>query len=76
MEMEFPLTAVVGVSYGPTPKWNIEFDADYTDWSIGMTYKFKIYTPPSLDIRWTDTDVPAWSNLCDSRFVAKLTASF
>jgi len=29
----FPITAVVGLSYRPTPKWNIEFDADYTDWS-------------------------------------------
>jgi long-chain fatty acid transport protein len=29
----FPLTAVFGVSYRPTPKWNLEFDANYTDWS-------------------------------------------
>jgi long-chain fatty acid transport protein len=29
----FPLTTVVGMSYRPTPKWNLEFDADYTDWS-------------------------------------------
>jgi long-chain fatty acid transport protein len=29
----FPITAVVGLSYRPTPKWNLEFDADYTDWS-------------------------------------------
>lgn len=33
MKMEFPLTAVAGISYRPTPKWNFEFDADYTDWS-------------------------------------------
>jgi long-chain fatty acid transport protein len=32
-DFKFPLTAVVGISYRPTPKWNIEFDADYTDWS-------------------------------------------
>jgi len=32
-DFKFPLTAVFGVSYRPTPKWNIEFDADYTDWS-------------------------------------------
>ena len=30
---EFPLTAVIGISFRPTPKWNIEFNADYTDWS-------------------------------------------
>lgn len=28
----FPLTTVVGVSYRPTPKWNLEFDANYTGW--------------------------------------------
>ncbi len=32
-DFQFPLSAVVGISYRPTPKWNIEFDADYTDWS-------------------------------------------
>jgi long-chain fatty acid transport protein len=32
-DFKFPLTAVVGISYRPTPKWNLEFDADYTDWS-------------------------------------------
>jgi long-chain fatty acid transport protein len=29
----FPLTAVLGISYRPTPKWNLEIDANYTDWS-------------------------------------------
>jgi long-chain fatty acid transport protein len=29
----FPLNAVFGVSYRPTPAWNFEFNADYTDWS-------------------------------------------
>jgi len=33
MDYTFPLGAVFGVSYRPTPKWNLEFDADYTDWS-------------------------------------------
>lgn len=38
MSLTFPINAVVGVSYRPTPKWNIEFDANYTDWaSFGMT---------------------------------------
>ena len=30
-DFTFPLTAVFGVSYRPTPKWNLEFDADYVD---------------------------------------------
>ena len=29
----FPLTTVFGVSYRPTPKWNVEFDANYTGWN-------------------------------------------
>src|SRR6185295_3314054 len=32
-EVPFPLNAVFGISYRPTPKWNFEFNADYTDWS-------------------------------------------
>ena len=32
-DFKFPFTAVCGISYRPTPKWNIEFDVDYTDWS-------------------------------------------
>ncbi len=31
-DFTFPITAVFGLSYRPTPKWNLEFDADYTDW--------------------------------------------
>jgi long-chain fatty acid transport protein len=32
-DFKFPISAIVGVSYRPTPRWNIEFDADYTDWN-------------------------------------------
>jgi long-chain fatty acid transport protein len=47
MDLTFPLTAVVGLSYRPTPKWNLEFDADYTDWSsIGKTTIYQQGTPP------------------------------
>jgi long-chain fatty acid transport protein len=37
MDFKFPFTIVSGISYRPTPKWNIEFDADYTDWSSAGT---------------------------------------
>jgi long-chain fatty acid transport protein len=33
MNLTFPMSAVGGVSWRPTPKWNLEFDANYTDWS-------------------------------------------
>lgn len=39
--VEFPQFAVVGVSYRPTPKWNVEVDVDWTDWSSlkGITFE-------------------------------------
>jgi long-chain fatty acid transport protein len=37
----FPLIAIFGVSYRPTPKWNFEFDADYADWSVVQTVNIK-----------------------------------
>jgi long-chain fatty acid transport protein len=32
-DLKFPLNVAFGLSYRPTPKWNIEADLDYTDWS-------------------------------------------
>lgn len=32
-EYDFPFTAVVGLSYRPTPDWDIGIDVDYTAWS-------------------------------------------
>lgn len=44
---QFPLTAVLGVSYRPTPKWNLEFDANYTDWSsFSKTTIYQTPAPP------------------------------
>lgn len=31
-EFRFPWTAAFGFSVRPTPKWNVELDADYADW--------------------------------------------
>ncbi len=33
MSLTFPLEVIFGTSYRPTPKWNLEIDAHYTDWS-------------------------------------------
>jgi long-chain fatty acid transport protein len=30
--VDFPQTVVFGVSYRPTPKWNLEVDADWANW--------------------------------------------
>jgi long-chain fatty acid transport protein len=47
MSLTFPITAVAGVSYRPTPKWNLEFDANYTAWnSFGNTAIYQGGTAP------------------------------
>jgi len=42
----FPLTTVFGVSYRPTPKWNLEFDANYTGWQSFGTVTIEQSPPP------------------------------
>jgi long-chain fatty acid transport protein len=42
----FPLTTVLGVSYRPTPKWNLEFDANYTGWNSFNTVNIQQSPPP------------------------------
>ena len=42
----FPLTTVFGVSYRPTPKWNLEFDANYTGWNSFNTTTIQQSPPP------------------------------
>ena len=57
-DFTFPLTAVLGISYRPTPKWNLEFDADYTDWSSFGTITIRqapenlVPNTPTLILNW------------------------
>ena len=57
-DFTFPLTAVFGISYRPTPGWNLEFDADYTDWSsLGTITIHQAHEPfvpdnPTLILDW------------------------
>jgi long-chain fatty acid transport protein len=44
-DFEFPLNTTFGISWRPTPKWNLEFDADYTDWTSFNTVIIS-QTPP------------------------------
>lgn len=41
----FPLNVIAGVSYRPTPHWNLEFDAHYTDWNTLGTVTVNQSTP-------------------------------
>ena len=62
-DFEFPLEATLGVSYRPTPHWNIEFDADFTGWNSfdTITIQQKNAPPPPLQqtvpvkFKWRDS---------------------
>jgi long-chain fatty acid transport protein len=58
----FPVKAIVGVSYRPTPKWNLEFDADYTDWSALGTVSVNQTTPPVSIFVPTITEPLNWES--------------
>lgn len=66
-DFEFPLTAVFGIAFRPTPKWNLEFNADYTDWSSLGNILLRQQSPPPfpvqqdipVSLRWE----PSW-NYC------------
>jgi long-chain fatty acid transport protein len=44
-DFKLPLKAIFGVSYRPTPAWNLEFNADYTDWNQVQTVTIKQKNP-------------------------------
>ena len=50
-DFEFPLTAVFGISFRPTPQWNFEFDADYTDWSSLGKITIRQQTAPPFPVQ-------------------------
>ena len=56
-EFQFPWSVVVGLSYRPTPKWNLEFDAHYTDWTSFGTNNLHIENPPTRSGMKTNTPV-------------------
>jgi long-chain fatty acid transport protein len=63
-DFPFPMNAIFGVSYRPTPAWNFEFNADYADWSavdrldIHQSRGFAPLVPQdvSLSLGWE----PSW----------------
>jgi long-chain fatty acid transport protein len=54
-DLPIPLQAIFGVSYRPTPDWNLEFDANYTDW--GAVDMLTIHQPASVALP-TDVVLP------------------
>jgi long-chain fatty acid transport protein len=63
VSFDFPLTAVVGLSYRPTPKWNIETDVNYTGWDSFDNATIQQSAPPVS--RPFDQNIPinlGWQN--------------
>ena len=64
----FPLKTIVGISWRPTPEWNLEFNADFTDWKRVdvVTLKQDAAFPPLLP-----KDIPLnlqWESSCYYEF--------
>ncbi len=57
---KFPIKTIVGVSYRPTPKWNLEFNADYTDWGAVQTVNITQTSPPGFNFPATLNWMPSW----------------
>ncbi len=47
-----PQSIAGGISFRPTPKWNIEADVDWTDWSQLGTIKIQQMIPSELALKW------------------------
>lgn len=53
LDFRIPQSAVVGISWRPNPKWNIEFDVDVTDWSSINSLQIKSAVPlPAVPLNW------------------------
>ncbi len=71
MDLDFPYAAIFGVSYRPTERWNIEFNADYSNWSsISDTTIYQREKPP-FPVR---QDIPVRLGFKDS-WILKLGAT-
>ncbi len=60
-KFEFPQRVTLGWSFRPTPDWNFEFDADWTDWSSFDTVPIRQTKPvPPLVLQWQSSWFFAW----------------
>ena len=62
-EFEFPYTAVLGLSYRPTERWNIEFNADFSNWSSIDTIMIYQEKKPPFPVK---QDIPVSLGFKDS----------
>ncbi len=51
-KVPFPQSIAGGVSFRPTPKWNLEFDVDWTDWNQVGTIQVRQLLPRALALNF------------------------
>jgi long-chain fatty acid transport protein len=71
VEYDFPFTAVLGLSYRPTEKWNIEVNADFSNWSSIDTLTIRQEETPPFPVK---QDIPVSLEFKDS-WILKLGAT-
>ena len=60
-EFEFPQEVTVGWSWRLTPEWNLEFNANWTDWSSFGTVPIRQATAvPPITLNWASSWYFAW----------------
>ena len=60
-EFEFPQSVTLGWSWRPAPEWNVEFNANWTDWSTFDSVPIRQATPvPALTLNWRSSRYFAW----------------
>ncbi len=62
-EFDFPYTAVFGLAYRPTPKWNFEVNADFSNWSSIDTVTIQQKDVPPFPVQ---QNIPVNLNFEDS----------
>jgi long-chain fatty acid transport protein len=50
LELSFPQSFALGLSYRPSGNWNLEFNADWTDWSAVGVLEFDRASADRLDL--------------------------
>ncbi|MBU6401093.1 MAG: outer membrane protein transport protein [Verrucomicrobia bacterium] len=56
----FPQDVTVGLSFRPTPNWNLEFDVDWTDWSRLQTVTINQAVPAAIPFNWRSSFMYEW----------------
>jgi len=54
-KLDFPQIIIAGVSFRPTPEWNVEFDVDWADWNSVDNLSINGAPVPTRRLDWHDS---------------------